>query len=325
MSRFSPVFACIAFLLIYTPSSHATPSLSFMPAKPWHVSGGSMCTASTEYDNGFTVQFTGKNDAVTSLTLDVRQDVFNFDESYTAQIAPENSSGMLVNTNIVSPQKIRLNIVNGSSLYQKLQVSEFVDVMVDKNAFRFYLSELNAPGTGFISCVSPSTTTATYTPRGNDKSGLSYMGIEEEDAVMVNRDQYTAQANFTNSRFGMSQLENENMRLREELAIALREGETEKNTIQGNNWDLERATMMYNEAERQVQILGQKLKRQEVKHQAEITELEQMLFDPRVTNQEQMTRLAELENELAEAREELQLQRLRYDERIRMLESRLAQ
>ncbi|MCI5061296.1 MAG: hypothetical protein MRY79_09565 [Alphaproteobacteria bacterium] len=67
------------------------------------------------------------------------------------------------------------------------------------------------------------------------------------------------------------------------------------------DWDLEKATMRYNEAEREIKRLGMLLEQQRSIHRQEKGELEQMLFDPAVTEERQRQRLAELETRLAMA------------------------
>ncbi len=111
--------------------------------------------------------------------------------------------------------------------------------------------------------------------------------------------------------------------LEDELNSALRESEQERLSISSDNWNLERATMRYNEAERQADRLGQQLQRERAQCHLEKQELEAMLFDPQVTDQVQLAKLADIEKQLARAKDELESQRLRYEERIRLIEEQL--
>ncbi len=112
-------------------------------------------------------------------------------------------------------------------------------------------------------------------------------------------------------------LKKENLSLNDELKSALKESEDERLSISSENWNLERATMRFNEAERQIKRMGQQLQQERAKHDAEKRELEAMLFDPQVTDAAQLARLASLEEQLLEARKELEEQRARYEEQIR--------
>jgi hypothetical protein len=101
-------------------------------------------------------------------------------------------------------------------------------------------------------------------------------------------------------------LEQENVELNGELKSALTESKTEVNSISNENWNLEKAAMRYNEAELQLKKLGQQLQIERAQCGTEKKELETQLFDPQITNQQQLARLADLERQLAEANEKLQ-------------------
>ncbi len=120
------------------------------------------------------------------------------------------------------------------------------------------------------------------------------------------------------------QLKAENQALNKELNSSLREGEEERLDIASDNWNLEQATMRYNEAERQLKRMAQQLQGERAKAQAEKRELETMLFDPTVTDQAQLARLAELSNQLQKTQDELRLERERSEERIRALQAQAA-
>ncbi|MBL4803801.1 MAG: hypothetical protein JKY71_02960 [Alphaproteobacteria bacterium] len=158
--------------------------------------------------------------------------------------------------------------------------------------------------------------------------------------MKVRKETMTAEADFTHSNVnglgkvnadlrkdvvGMEatirELKAENEALNSELKKALRESEEERLTIASENWNLEQATMKYNEAERQISRLGQQLQKERAQCSMEKRELEAMLFDPQVTEQEQLAKLSSLERDLQAAKRELEAQRLRYEERIRLLES----
>lgn len=91
-------------------------------------------------------------------------------------------------------------------------------------------------------------------------------------------------------------LRNENIQLQAELK--------EEQKISGvpkylGDWDLEKATLRYQEAERQLKAMGNKLQKERALHEQEKQDLEAMLFNPQVTEQEQIARLAELEGKIA--------------------------
>lgn len=137
-------------------------------------------------------------------------------------------------------------------------------------------------------------------------------------------------SDFIDMRNKISSMENELIALREknkmldeELKISLQEGEKEKLSVSSDNWNLERATMKYNESERQIQRLGRQLQTARAVCEKEKTELESMLFDPKLTDQSQLAKLASLEAELDEAKADLYRQQRQYEERVKILEQQL--
>lgn len=87
------------------------------------------------------------------------------------------------------------------------------------------------------------------------------------------------------------------------------------------DWDLEQSTKRYNEAEREIKRLGLLLEQQRVAHRQEQTDLEQMLFDPAVTDREQRRRLNELEQQLEQAEKQLGNSGVRSNSRVASISS----
>lgn len=91
-----------------------------------------------------------------------------------------------------------------------------------------------------------------------------------------------------------------------ELKLALRASENERLEVSSDNWNLESATMKYNEAERQIASLGQQIQKERAECSFEKKELEMMLFDPQVTEEAQLARLSSLEKQLEAAKKEIE-------------------
>jgi hypothetical protein len=111
----------------------------------------------------------------------------------------------------------------------------------------------------------------------------------------------------------INELEKENGALQNNMSS----NKQEAVSIETDNWNLERATARYNEAERQIKRLGEQLQRERALRASEKKDLEAQLFDPQITEQQQLARLAELEQKLDEAEGRLEQQRIRYEERLR--------
>ncbi len=116
---------------------------------------------------------------------------------------------------------------------------------------------------------------------------------------------------------------NKNKLLDEELKSTLLDAKSEQRSVSSDNWNLERATLKFNESERQALRLGRQLQTQKAQCQKEKSELESMLFDPKLTNQQQLASLAALESDLDTAKSTFYRQQRQYEERIRLLEQQL--
>lgn len=141
----------------------------------------------------------------------------------------------------------------------------------------------------------------------------------------------TPDTSFVDLRNKISELEEhiamlneKNHLLDNELKESLSASRQEQMSVSSDNWNLERATMKFNEAERQIQRLGRKLETQRSQCDMEKAELENMLFDPKLTEQQQRAKLSSLEANLEEAKSDLARQQRQYEERIRLLEAQLS-
>lgn len=141
-------------------------------------------------------------------------------------------------------------------------------------------------------------------------------GVAGEDFIQM-RDK------IRNLEMEVNRLSNENQTLDNELKSTLKDAEQERLSVSSDNWNLERATMRYNEAERQLKRLGRQLQAARQQCTLEKQALETMLFDPQVTEQQQLAKLSTLEEQLAEAKVELQNVQRRYEERIRILQGQM--
>ena len=152
--------------------------------------------------------------------------------------------------------------------------------------------------------------------------GADLLPLPEKAEIKVNKTQFSGDADFTRIEPAaaadtatlaklsvleqeMEVLRAENAALNDELNTALKEGENERLVLASENWNLEQATKRYNEAERQIKRLGQQIQKERAQCSFETQELEALLFDPEVTSEAQLARLASLEQELDDARREI--------------------
>ncbi len=107
----------------------------------------------------------------------------------------------------------------------------------------------------------------------------------------------------------VADLQAENKALNNEVRKISSQSREEGDTIETRNWNLERATMRFHEAERQLKRLGQQVQQERSKCMLETQELEAMLFDPQVTEAQQSAHLADLKRQLEDAHRQLDAQR----------------
>lgn len=89
--------------------------------------------------------------------------------------------------------------------------------------------------------------------------------------------------------------------------------------ISSGNWNLEKATQRYNEAEREIQRLGLQLEQERSSCNTEKRDIEYMLFDPSIATKEQIVHLNSAEEKAAKAQALLGAQRSGYETKISLL------
>lgn len=114
-----------------------------------------------------------------------------------------------------------------------------------------------------------------------------------------------------------------NLRLEKELEDARRDLSVRRDRASGKDWSTEEATMRYQESERQVRRLGDQLERERLACQREKEDVEALLFDPAVTEQKQLVKLADMEQKLEAAKQDADLATARCEAKTQNLERQL--
>lgn len=445
------VLTSIFFVGAFASSAWATQSANqsdvyFYPADGWHVEKNDrqMCTMSSRFNNGFTVNFDGNEKWIRGVRIDFAQDIFQTGQKYDVSLSIPGISDERFNGVGYDQATLGVDLRRGKEFYQALRQSGVLDVNVEDNDFRFYLTGFAESAMAFERCMagadmnaeskaqymvnesismeedlrartqaSASINAAAPSPSGPQRPVQSSepraLGVspvagkkapqasasaalppsesllqtpvkakepppqakaqktrEEEPLpvknvevvpvsepvieehiqsstppMKVRKAVFSGEADFTNIEPAaapsdpssvrelreqvlalentLRDLKDENLALNAELRTALKDSEEENLSIASENWNLERATMQFNEAERQIKRMGRQLQKERAKCSAEKKELEAMLFDPQVTDNAQLARLAELESQLMEARKELAAQREDYEQKTKAL------
>ena len=178
------------------------------------------------------------------------------------------------------------------------------------------VAEASAPVQPMPEAVQPKRETVNMKSPAVKKTTERYGGQADFATGEMQKDADAMRKQIVRMENTISQLKEENVALNKELKSAVRASEEERLTIASDNWNLEQATKQYNEAERQIKRLGLELQKERARHQAEKNELEALLFDPQVTNEAQLARLAQLEAELAQVKLELEKERSRFQQQM---------
>lgn len=460
---------CLATTCLSSNVTHAKdPDLYFYPKLKWtveHVETSApneleTCTLSNQLNNGYIVQLAGNAQGFSNLNIDFRQDAFKEGMKYEVQYSVPGIATEIIPTKAFKKSLLVSDMRAHKSFSKELQNASVLDVTIRENAFRIYLTGLDAAMPNYNECIGinsapknhvatiendilesitakaqednramppPITESSTqvqkvadipqqnlrpeakntpryteilaeklkqesaeYKPEQPEETKASATEpeasafdaasvVSEQAAVEIPEEpkqnivtenyrtpeiEYTISKNeepiiadlakmqdeqnaeiaaqriepasgmqsdeFVQMRNKISELEervyslsSENNQLNEELKDTLKDSADEKLSVSSNNWNLELATMKYNESERQIMRLGRQLQTSKVMCQKEKSELERMLFDPQLTNQQQISKLASLESDLENTKGELTRQQRQYEERIKLLEARL--
>ncbi|PCJ99475.1 MAG: hypothetical protein COA45_05415 [Zetaproteobacteria bacterium] len=254
-------------------------------------------------------------------------------EQYKPSIEPEalahteNVSNILLSATAQSPSKAEIdNVANTHTTTEHSRSpkpiyhrTKLPSISVDlTNAAQQHKSNKSS-----TNITPPSITIASATtPLPNDEAAQIFAAIEPTSG--------TQNTDFIDMRNKISDLEKrigsllqKNKQLDNDLKVTLQDAQDERLSVSSENWNLERATMRFNESERQIMRMGRQLQTQKAQCQQEKSELENMLFDPELTNQQQLASLASLEGELDTVKSDFYRQQRQYEERIRLLEKQL--
>lgn len=107
----------------------------------------------------------------------------------------------------------------------------------------------------------------------------------------------------------------ENIALRQKLDETRKSAEL--SSVKGMTNDEKRVMMRYSEAERQIERLSLQMQKERAMWEQEKARLENMLFDPRLTEKAQIARLQQLEKELSQTQRELRHYQAMMDQKLK--------
>lgn len=311
----------------------------FAPAEPWSVypygPDKKACVVRAEMDNGFILALSGPMDRGPGrLSVDFRQPVFTVGQSYGARIAaPPTAPPAGALGQGMSPSVVALPV--GAGAVSALTGAQAMALEVEGNRFTFALPGLAEAMRGFAACSAPTSAPVASVPEAPKAAPKPVPEPKPEPIVVDLTDvpqaapapvpqPRTNTAQVTALQRDLEVLTSRAMLLEKELVAARSELNAQREGLASGDWDLEEATIRFQESERQVRRLGDQVARERLACQREKADLEAMLFDPAVTEQRQLAKLADMERKLAETQDKARRERARYEARIAELERNLA-
>jgi hypothetical protein len=131
-----------------------TPELQFYPANGWDLKKDNVgCVLSSAFNNGFTMSLSGAESWVDALQVNFQQDIFEQGKTYAAKldvpgVAQARYEGIAVNASTLS-----LNFKESRKLYKAMRSAAIVDMNVESNDFRFYLTGFSNAAGDFERCM----------------------------------------------------------------------------------------------------------------------------------------------------------------------------
>ena len=160
----SSVFAIFlsGSMLAATPAHSSNPELYFYPKAKWIVeqsSAGSpdvkTCSIKNKLNNGYVIEISGSSNGFETISLDLRQSVFQENFKYEVQYNLPGVSRAIVTSKANSSHQIASTISGHDEFSKQLSSSGTLDIQIRDNNFRVYLTGLKASLPAFNDCVNP--------------------------------------------------------------------------------------------------------------------------------------------------------------------------
>ncbi|MGH1399538.1 MAG: hypothetical protein ACRBCT_10025 [Alphaproteobacteria bacterium] len=134
---------------------------AFKPAQGWEVGSyepvtqfSGQCRLQTHFDNGFIMQFRADSSWVQALDINFRQDIFETGKAYKGTLSTPDGVKAAVNASALSANTLSLPIKGEKALFAALKKQAVLDLDVEGNAFRFFLTGFAPAATQFETCMS---------------------------------------------------------------------------------------------------------------------------------------------------------------------------
>ena len=159
LQHFMVLGTAVSAFMTFTTAGHAQEAqkeLLFYPAKPWEVASikpvtdySGECVIQTEFNNGFLLQMNGSSNWVQQLNLNIRQNAFETGKTYNVSLSVPGQISEIVTGKAHRENILSVPLKGQKSLYKTLRDNGVIDLSIEGNDFRFFLTGFNAAARKF--------------------------------------------------------------------------------------------------------------------------------------------------------------------------------
>ncbi len=156
----------MAFALCTALSTPAMAMPAFQPTGAWQVGAAQLpntrglegmslpCVVSNEYDNGFTVRFSGGGQQILAMAIDFRQDIFRPGRKYSALLSLGDTYAKQVTGSAFTANTLIFNLRGLEDFYKVAAKAPEMELNIAENVMTFTLNGLGASYSSLEQCYS---------------------------------------------------------------------------------------------------------------------------------------------------------------------------
>lgn len=159
----SSILASAALMALIPLPANAQKVPVFHPG-PWEVGSTQLanvrginpvklpCIISTEYDNGYTVRFSGGGGALLAMAIDFRQEAFAQGRKYNAMVSVGDGYVKQVTATAFTSSTLIFNLRPLKDFYGNVKSGQPMEIGIEDNAMKFNLNDIGGSFKGLESC-----------------------------------------------------------------------------------------------------------------------------------------------------------------------------
>ncbi|MGB0720619.1 MAG: hypothetical protein ACPGRX_09095, partial [Bdellovibrionales bacterium] len=152
------LYGICAMTCLNTPAFAQRSDIYFYPTNGWQMlstpgAANADCIAQAEFNNGFILQFKGASNWVKTLDVNFRQNVFESGKTYNVSLDVPGKITRKAQASAEQPHTLSIPIKGMKDFYAAMVKDAALDLTIEGNEFRFYLTGYNAVEPSFERCL----------------------------------------------------------------------------------------------------------------------------------------------------------------------------